>query len=99
MELNVSQLKRQVQTAILVSQSSIVIPYLLGVTLALFLYERLAQPGASFAAFSLFMGIGMSITAFPVLVRILKARRAVLDGGLRSPRDWRSGGDHSLRDR
>ncbi len=85
MELNVSQLKRQVQTAILVSQSSIVIPYLLGVTLALFLYERLAQPGASFAAFSLFMGIGMSITAFPVR--------------LRSPRDWRSGGDHSLRDR
>jgi Kef-type K+ transport system membrane component KefB len=63
-----------VQTAILVSHSSIVIPYLLGATLALFLYHSLAQPGASFLAFSLFMGIGMSITAFPVLVRILKDR-------------------------
>jgi Kef-type K+ transport system membrane component KefB len=74
MELDVSQLRRQVQTAIVVSHSSIVIPYLLGVTLALFLYQHLAQPGASFAAFALFMGISMSITAFPVLVRILKDR-------------------------
>ncbi len=74
MELDASQLKRQVQTAIVVSHSSIVIPYLLGVTLALFLYEDLAQPGASFVAFALFMGISMSITAFPVLVRILKDR-------------------------
>ena len=62
------------QTAIVVSHSSIVIPYLLGVTLALFLYESLAQPGASFTSFALFMGISMSITAFPVLVRILKDR-------------------------
>jgi len=75
MELDVSQLRRQVQTAIVVSHSSIVIPYLLGVTLALFLYERLAHPGASFTAFALFLGISMSITAFPVLVRILKDRK------------------------
>jgi Kef-type K+ transport system membrane component KefB len=75
MELDVSQLKRQVQTAIVVSHSSIVIPYLLGVTLALFLFQQLAQPGATFTAFALFMGISMSITAFPVLVRILKDRK------------------------
>ena len=75
MELDVSQLRRQVQTAIVVSHSSIVIPYLLGVALALFLYSSLAQTGASFTAFALFMGISMSITAFPVLVRILKDRR------------------------
>jgi Kef-type K+ transport system membrane component KefB len=74
MELDVSELKKQVQVAIVVSHSSIVIPYLLGVTLALFLFEQLAQPGASFIAFALFMGISMSITAFPVLVRILKDR-------------------------
>jgi Kef-type K+ transport system membrane component KefB len=75
MELNVSELRRQVQTAIVVSHSSIVIPFLLGVSLAYFLYEHLAQGGATFAAFALFMGISMSITAFPVLVRILKDRR------------------------
>jgi Kef-type K+ transport system membrane component KefB len=72
MELDLVQLRRQVQTAIVVSHSSIVIPYLMGVTLALFLFERFAQPGASFTAFALFLGISMSITAFPVLVRILK---------------------------
>ena len=74
MELDVSQLRRQLQTAIVVSHSSIVIPYLLGVTLALFLFQSLAQPGASFTSFALFMGISMSITAFPVLVRILRDR-------------------------
>ncbi len=74
MELDVSKLKRQVKTAIVVSHSSIVIPYLLGVTLALFLYPYLGAPGASFTSFALFMGISMSITAFPVLVRILKDR-------------------------
>jgi Kef-type K+ transport system membrane component KefB len=74
MELDVVQLKRQVQTAIVVSHSSIIIPYLLGVALALFLYSSLGQAGASFTAFALFMGISMSITAFPVLVRILKDR-------------------------
>src|SRR5436190_24387058 len=74
MELDVSQLRRKAQAAVVVSHSSIVIPYFLGVTLALFLYSHLAQPGASFLAFALFMGISMSITAFPVLVRILQDR-------------------------
>jgi Kef-type K+ transport system membrane component KefB len=74
MELDVSQLKKQAQTAIVVSHSSIVIPYLLGVTLALFLFPSFAPVGASFTAFALFMGISMSITAFPVLVRILRDR-------------------------
>jgi Kef-type K+ transport system membrane component KefB len=74
MELDVSQLRHRAQTAVVVSHSSIVLPYFLGVTLALFLYRELAQPGASFAAFALFMGICMSITAFPVLVRILQDR-------------------------
>jgi Kef-type K+ transport system membrane component KefB len=74
MELDVSEVRHKAQTAVVVSHSSIVIPYFLGVTLALFLYSRLAQPGASFLAFALFMGISMSITAFPVLVRILQDR-------------------------
>ncbi len=74
MELDVSEVRHKAQTAVVVSHSSIVIPYFLGVTLALFLYTHLAQPGASFLAFALFMGISMSITAFPVLVRILQDR-------------------------
>src|SRR6266513_574356 len=74
MELDVSEVRHKAQTAVVVSHCSIVIPYFLGVTLALFLYSHLAQPGASFLAFALFMGISMSITAFPVLVRILQDR-------------------------
>ena len=74
MELDVSEVRHKAQTAVVVSHSSIVIPFFLGVTLALFLYTHLAQPGVSFLAFALFIGISMSITAFPVLVRILQDR-------------------------
>jgi Kef-type K+ transport system membrane component KefB len=74
MELDVSEVRHKAQTAVVVSHSSIVIPFFLGVALALFAYSQLAQPGASFLAFALFMGISMSITAFPVLVRILQDR-------------------------
>src|SRR5881296_3865093 len=74
MELDVSEVRHKAQTAVVVSHSSIVIPYFLGVALALLLYSQLAQPGATFTAFALFMGISMSITAFPVLVRILRDR-------------------------
>ena len=74
MELNVNHVKEKAHTAVLVSHASIVFPYLLGVILAYFLYTDLAAPGASFLAFALFMGISMSITAFPVLARILQER-------------------------
>jgi Kef-type K+ transport system membrane component KefB len=70
----VTHLRQKARTAVMVSQASIIIPYFMGVTLALFLYSQLAAPGASFTAFALFMGISMSITAFPVLVRILQDR-------------------------
>jgi Kef-type K+ transport system membrane component KefB len=75
MELDLGHMKEKAQTAVLVSHASIVIPYFFGVGLALFLYTGLAQPGATFTAFALFMGISMSITAFPVLVRILQDRK------------------------
>lgn len=74
MELNVNHVKQKAHTAVLVSHVSIVFPYLLGVILAYFTYTYLAAPGASFLAFALFMGISMSITAFPVLARILQER-------------------------
>jgi Kef-type K+ transport system membrane component KefB len=74
MELDVSQLKQQARTAVLVSQVSILFPYLLGVVTSLFLFSTLAGPNTTFAAFALFIGISMSITAFPVLARILEER-------------------------
>jgi Kef-type K+ transport system membrane component KefB len=75
LELDVSLLSNRAQTAVVVSNTSIVVPYFLGVLLSLFLYRELAPEGVSFLAFALFMGIAMSITAFPVLARILAERR------------------------
>ena len=45
-----------------------------GCAVALGVYSTLAPQGVAFAPFALFMGIAMSITAFPVLARILKER-------------------------
>lgn len=74
MELNVEHVRKKAHTAVVVSHASIVFPYLLGVALAYFLFSNLAAPGTTFVAFALFIGISMSITAFPVLARILQER-------------------------
>lgn len=74
MDLNVGQLRQRARTAIMVSHASIVVPFFLGAALALWLYRALAPAQTSFTAFALFMGIAMSITAFPVLARILDDR-------------------------
>jgi len=74
LELDVRLLKNKAHTAVVVSHASIIIPFTLGVGLAYFVYERFAPPHISFLAFGLFMGIAMSITAFPVLARILHER-------------------------
>lgn len=74
LELQLGHLRQKAQTAVLVSHVSIVFPFTLGVVLALYLYSHYAAPGTSFLPFSLFMGIALSITAFPVLARILKER-------------------------
>jgi Kef-type K+ transport system membrane component KefB len=58
----------------MISHASIVVPFLLGTALSLFLYKGLAPAGTSFSAFALFIGVAMSITAFPVLARILEDR-------------------------
>ncbi len=42
--------------------------------LAYFLYEEFAPEKISFISFALFMGIATSITAFPVLARIIQER-------------------------
>ena len=61
-------------TAILISHASIAVPSLFGAGLAFLFYDHLAQPGVPFVPFALFVAISMSITAFPVLMRILQDR-------------------------
>ncbi len=74
MEVNMNHLRSKAASAVAVSHASIVVPFLMGVTLAMFLYADMAGPTATFTSFALFMGISMSITAFPVLARILQDR-------------------------
>ena len=74
MELDLAQTWRWAERVLVIGHGSIAISFLFGVAIALPLYQRYANPGASFSAFALFMGISMSVTAFPMLVRILKDR-------------------------
>ncbi|HEX6046944.1 MAG TPA: cation:proton antiporter [Pyrinomonadaceae bacterium] len=74
MELNIQHLREKGTAAVMISHASIIVPFLLGSALSLFLYRDLAPAGTSFTAFALFIGVAMSITAFPVLARILEDR-------------------------
>lgn len=73
-ELNLQYLRQKAHAAVLVSHVSIIVPFFLGGTFALFAYRSLADSNVSFTAFALFIGIAMSVTAFPVLARIIEER-------------------------
>jgi Kef-type K+ transport system membrane component KefB len=74
LELNPETLRGRVRTALAISQGSIVIPLVLGGTLGFYLYPGFSTPGTSVASFVLFFAVAMSVTAFPVLARILVDR-------------------------
>src|SRR3954470_20056409 len=74
LELDPRQLKGRLSQAAAISNTSVALPMILGIAVALPLY-KLVGPDKKFVAFSLFMGVAMSITAFPVLARILVERR------------------------
>jgi Kef-type K+ transport system membrane component KefB len=71
LELNVGLLRERAHVTIAISHASIVAPFILGSLLAIGLYPRLASSDVPFTNFALFLGVAMSITAFPVLARIL----------------------------
>ena len=74
LEIDPEQLKGRVGQAAAISNASVALPMMLGIAVALPIYE-LVGPDKKFVAFALFMGVSMSITAFPVLARILVERR------------------------
>ena len=77
LELNAGLLRSRAHATIAISHTSILVPFLLGATLALWLYPQLSTGDVPFTSFALFMGVAMSITAFPVLARILTDRHIV----------------------
>jgi Kef-type K+ transport system membrane component KefB len=74
LELNAAKLKHRAHATVAVSHASIAAPFVLGAALALWLYPHLSHRGVPFTSFALFMGVALSVTAFPVLARILTDR-------------------------
>ncbi len=74
MELDFRAIKIKTSHALIISHASIAIPFAMGVALGYFLYQQFAPEGISPLSFGLFIGIAISITAFPVLARIVKER-------------------------
>jgi Kef-type K+ transport system membrane component KefB len=85
MELDLKALKNKANEAVVISHASIVIPFALGIGLSYFIYPNFVPKDINpitgveqfkipFLSFALFMGIAMSITAFPVLARIVQER-------------------------
>jgi Kef-type K+ transport system membrane component KefB len=74
MELDLKALRNKAHDAVVISHASIIIPFALGVSLAYFIYHSFAPQGIEFISFGLFLGIAMSITAFPVLAGIVRER-------------------------
>jgi K+:H+ antiporter len=77
LELDTAALRANGRAALIISHASITVPFLLGAALAVWLYPRYAEGHAPFRAFALYLGAAMSVTAFPVLARILSERGLV----------------------
>ena len=75
LELDLKVLKKSGHAALAISHASIIVPFLLGTGLALGIYKQVTLPEVGFTSFALFLGVSMSITAFPVLARILTDRK------------------------
>lgn len=74
MELDLKVLKNRTIDALMISHIGIIIPYASGLALSYYLYSEFAPDGVNFISFGLFMGIAMSIAAFPVMARIIQER-------------------------
>jgi Kef-type K+ transport system membrane component KefB len=70
LELDMGLLRQGAHSSVAISHASILAPFLLGSTAALWLYPTYSAD-APFPVFSLFLGVSLSVTAFPVLARIL----------------------------
>ncbi len=75
LELDLRVIRKSGHVTVAISHASIMVPFLLGTGLALLIYPILSTGGVRFTVFALFIGVSMSVTAFPVLARILTDRK------------------------
>lgn len=74
MELDVGEVRKKLNETILISHTSTVVPFFFGMVTAFFLYGKYADKSTPFLSFALFISIALSITAFPVLARIIQEK-------------------------
>lgn len=74
MELDIGEVRKKLKETILISHTSTIVPFFFGMLTAYFVYEGYAHKETPFLSFALFIGIAMSITAFPVLARIIQEK-------------------------
>ena len=74
LELDFSVIKDKLNETLVISHAGIVVPFFLGVVAAIWVYADYGVQQAEFLPFAMFIGISMSITAFPVLARIVQER-------------------------
>ena len=74
MELDLSVVRKRIQDTLFISHAGTFVPFIIGMVLAYFIYDEFANQETPFLSFALFIGISLSITAFPVLARIIQER-------------------------
>ena len=74
LELDLSIIKTKASETLVISHASIIVPFFMGMVFAYFIYSEFAAGLCDFLPFALFLGISVSITAFPVLARIVQER-------------------------
>lgn len=75
LELDLRVMQERGTAILTTSMASIIVPFALGIGLAFSMHARFSESDVSFLKFALFLGASLSITAFPVLARILKDRQ------------------------
>lgn len=79
MELDLEEIKKQLRKSFVIAHSGIVVPFILGVIISIIFYEEYAGEQSSLLTFALFVGISLSVTAFPVLARIIQEQGKMKD--------------------
>jgi len=74
MELDIDEVRKKLKETVLISHASTIFPFFLGMLVAYFIYDKYASSQTPFLSFALFIGIALSITAFPVLARIIQEK-------------------------
>ena len=74
LEIDLGKLRSKVSAVVMIGYTGIIAPFVLGIILSIFLFHEFSPAGVNFLPFALFTGVAMSITAFPVLARIVKEK-------------------------